>query len=132
MKEVYILEHCYEINEVDEIKFIGVYSNEQEAKNAVEILKLQPGFKDRPNDFQINSVKINRTGWTEGYKTVINIETKDINGNWKVVETEVLMNGNYRIIENDENHLLGEFKNQDIVRCELRNGILYATEKVEG
>ncbi len=118
MKEVYTLQHCCEINGIDEIKFIGVYSSEQEAKNAIERLKIQPGFRDRPNDFDISKSILNRDGWSEGYKTVLNIETKDIKGN-------------YRIIENDENHLLGEFKNKDIVRCELRNGILYSVEKVK-
>jgi len=60
MKEVFVLEHIYEINNSEEIKFIGIYSSEQKAKNAIEELKSQPGFKDRPNNFCINKEQIDR------------------------------------------------------------------------
>lgn len=130
MKAVFVVEHSYELNGIDETKFIGVYSSKKEAENAISKLKLQAGFKDRPNDFHLNKVEINKTAWTEGYVTIEDIETKDINGNWKTVAAEKLANGNYLLIEKYENHLLGEFKNNDIVQCELRDGILYAVKKI--
>ena len=130
MKYVYLLEHSYELGDTDETKFIGIYSNELQAEKVVIKLKQQPGFRDRPNDFNISKIEINKTEWNEGFLTMENIQTKDINDEWKTVVAEKLSNGNFRIIENYENHLLGEFKHNDIIRCELRDGILYSKERV--
>jgi len=130
MKEVYILEHSYEINNLDETKFIGIYSSLDEAQKAIERLKKQPGFKDRPNDFHIDKNEINKDNWKEGFVSLINIQTKDINGVWITVCSEKLTDDNYQITENDRADLLGEFKNQDIVRCEFKNDMLYAVEKI--
>lgn len=129
MKYVYLLEHSYELNDLEETKFIGIYSNKQEAEKAIIKLKQQSGFKDKPNNFHISKVEINKTEWNEGFVTIENIQTKDINGEWKTVLVEKLTNGNFRIIENYEDHLLGEFKHNDIIRCELRDGILYSKER---
>ena len=130
MKYVYLLEHSYELNDSEESKFIGIYSNEQLAEKAITKLKEESGFKDRPNDFHICKVEINKTEWNEGFVTLENIQTKDLNDKWKTVLAEKLTNGKFRIIENYENHLLGEFKHNDIIRCELRDGILYSKERV--
>jgi len=118
------------LNDEEETKFIGIYSSEIEAEKAITKLKLKSGFKDRPNDFKINKIEINRTEWTDGYITIENIMTEDLNGDWKTVQAEKLLNENYRIIENTENHLLGKFKHNDIVRCDLKDGILYSIEKI--
>ena len=73
MTKVYLLHHIYlcdEITEEEEQKFIGVYSTEEKAKAAVERLKSQPGFRDHPNDFQINDHTVDEDSWTEGFISV--------------------------------------------------------------
>jgi hypothetical protein len=68
MNEVYILEHVYESDEIDEIKFIGVFRLESSAKLAVEFLRDKPGFKDHSIDcFQISEVKLDKYEWKEGF-----------------------------------------------------------------
>jgi len=121
LKTVFIVEHSYDLDSCEETKFIGVYSTEQEAKLAVERLKKQPGFFDRPNDFHINEHELNKDHWTEGYATVSNIQVKNKEGNWITVVAQFLADGNYKIVENHyEDDSTNEFQGNDIVRCEER------------
>lgn len=131
MKSVFILHHSYELEHcVEETKLIGVYSSNEEARAAIDRLKHKPGFCDRIDSFMIEEYELNKDHWTEGFVSLTNIEVKDNKGEWKTVIAEVLIEGNYRIIEKDENHLLGVFKNDDVVRCEEKDGVLYAVEKI--
>ena len=71
MHSVYILHHYYdELNGWEEVKFIGVFSSEEEAEKIIEEYKKLPGFKYRPNDFCISEYKIDVPAWTEGFITV--------------------------------------------------------------
>jgi homoserine kinase type II len=54
----------------DDEKLIGVYESQDAAQAAVERLRVQPGFRDTPEGFQIHRYEINRDHWTEGYVTV--------------------------------------------------------------
>jgi hypothetical protein len=68
MDIVYILEHVYEVDDIDEIKFIGVFSSEEKAKLAIDKLKNIKGFKDFPVEcFQISENIIDNIGWQEGF-----------------------------------------------------------------
>ena len=68
---VYILQHSYALNDdCDETKLIGVYSSEEKAKEVVEDLKMQKGFRDYPDDFYIDAYELNEKGWAEGFITV--------------------------------------------------------------
>ncbi len=68
MKVVYILEHIYELEEVDQIKFIGVFSSYENAELAIDKLKGLPGFKNFPIEcFQISENIIDNIGWPEGF-----------------------------------------------------------------
>ncbi|MFJ4653885.1 SPOR domain-containing protein [Nocardia sp. NPDC088792] len=68
MSSVFLVNHEYELNEgEDEIKRIGIYSSEAEAKNAIERLRQQPGFRDRQDCFVIHRYDIDKDYWTEGY-----------------------------------------------------------------
>ncbi len=70
MEFVYVLQHCYQLNEEDEVKFIGVYSSHDSAKAAVERLKNAPGFKDHPVEcFYIDEYRIDEDNWVEGFFT---------------------------------------------------------------
>jgi hypothetical protein len=71
LNEVVVVCHVYEDDdEIEQIKFIGVYSTEAKAKSAVELLLNQPGFQDYPDGFGIEVCQLDRTGWTEGFVKV--------------------------------------------------------------
>lgn len=68
MEYVYLLEHSYEaLDGHDEFKLIGVYSSPETAQAAIRRLETQPGFKDRPEAFQMNRYEIDKDHWEEGY-----------------------------------------------------------------
>jgi|SRR6478735_3109979 len=127
MKSVYLVHHSYELDSIEETKFIGVYTTESEANSAVERLRKQPGFKDRPNDFQVVEHELDKDNWTEGYSTLTSIQVKDKKGEWETVHAECLINGTYKIVEyshEDDSHL--EYRGNDIVICEERADGFYA------
>jgi len=68
--EVYIVQHERIISEnVEDIKFIGVYSTKENAQEAVTRLSLQPGFSDTVDGFYIDEYIMDKDNWTEGYVT---------------------------------------------------------------
>ena len=71
MEYVYKVDHVYEVENVEEIKFIGIFSSMEKANEVVKSLTLQAGFKDHPIEaFQISKVKIDRIGWAEGFISI--------------------------------------------------------------
>lgn len=65
---LYIVEHIYEKDGEEEIKFIGVFSSLKRANDAISKLIEQPGFKDYPAScFQISKDKLNTYEWSEGF-----------------------------------------------------------------
>jgi homoserine kinase type II len=72
MDTVYLVHHWkYRYTDEEEVKFIGVYSTEELAQEAVERLKKQPGFCDTPEAFFVEGCRLNQDHWTEGYVTEI-------------------------------------------------------------
>jgi hypothetical protein len=68
MDTVFTLDHVYEPTEGgEEVKRIGIYTSEEKAKAAKERLRAQPGFVEYPEGFEINEVRLDRDGWTEGF-----------------------------------------------------------------
>ena len=68
MEFVYRIDHVYEVDGIEEVKFIGVFSTMKKAQEVVNQLISEPGFRDYPIDaFQINKTKIDRVGWSEGF-----------------------------------------------------------------
>lgn len=68
MKEVYILQHIYEMDNCDEeCKMLGVFSEYQLAQKAVEEYKKLPGFEKYPNQFVIDKYELNKLHWVEGF-----------------------------------------------------------------
>lgn len=129
MKSVYILQHSYELEDAEETKLIGVYTSKTHAESAIERLKTKPGFCNKPEDFTIDEYILNQDSWEEGFSTMTTIQVKNKNNEWQSVEAEIMNDGNYQIIELYQNDLLDQFKHLDIVKCENRNGILYAIKK---
>ena len=75
MMDVFLLWHVYELTDGDgthdEEKFIGVFSSEEKAKDAIEQLKGKAGFRDYPvSCFEIHKGKMDRVGWVDGFGTV--------------------------------------------------------------
>jgi homoserine kinase type II len=101
MNHVYLLQHSYE-NECgeDECKTIGIYASEDEANQAVERLKKQPGFSVLPDHFIVSKYEINKDHWSEGFSSGKYIRKfcvwcQDVNGGISIVssghsETEAL------------------------------------------
>jgi hypothetical protein len=68
MDFVYLVEHTYESDGIDEVKTIGIFSTRKKAQEAVEYLRYKPGFRDYPKKaFLISRAKIDRIGWSEGF-----------------------------------------------------------------
>ncbi len=65
---LYLLWHTYEKKPGDEdTKLIGVYSSEERAKEALEKVRVKPGFRDYPDGFEIYEDELNMTDWREGF-----------------------------------------------------------------
>ena len=72
MTTVYVLQHVVrEFEDDEDVKMIGVYSSESDARQAIARLADQPGFRDHPGGFQIDPYELNKDHWTEGFVTVV-------------------------------------------------------------
>lgn len=70
MTSVYVLQHVHELADgTEDVKFIGVYSSQQNAQAAAERLRPAVGFADTPDGFHIDEYRIDHDQWTEGYVT---------------------------------------------------------------
>ena len=69
MKDViYLVYHDYELpHSLDNAKFIGAYSTEDEAQAAIERAMRLPGFKDFPDSFIVDACKIGSDHWPSGF-----------------------------------------------------------------
>ena len=46
MEQIHLVQHSYEVADFDEVKYIGAYSSEKRAKEAVERIMHLSGFKE--------------------------------------------------------------------------------------
>ena len=67
---VYVLWHVHSLGETDDEKLIGIYPDADAAQQAIARLIGQPGFRDCPDGFSIDSYELGKDHWTEGYATV--------------------------------------------------------------
>lgn len=68
LKIIYNISHAYTINTfLDDERIIGVFSDLRKVEKVIEQLKQQPGFKDYPDDFIIDTVELNDLLWTSGF-----------------------------------------------------------------
>ena len=69
--EVFLLEHIHALSHGDaSVKTIGIHSTYRAAEEAIERLRLQPGFCATPEDFCIDRYILDMDGWCEGFVTV--------------------------------------------------------------
>lgn len=67
---VYMLWHTYEMDSgEEESKLIGVYSSEERAKEALEQIRAQPGFRDHPEGFLVDETRLDLTSWVSGFSS---------------------------------------------------------------
>ena len=64
---VFLVQHAYDDEGEEEVKIIGIYSTQEKAEQAVERLRLQPGFRDMPESFCIDKYAVDEDNWAEGY-----------------------------------------------------------------
>ncbi len=68
MTEVFVLQHvAREGSDSEDIKFIGVYSTESAAREAIHRLTPQPGFANYPDGFHIGRYELDHEHWVEGF-----------------------------------------------------------------
>ena len=70
MKTVWVVQHSYELDGNDEVKFIGVFSKQKNAKKIVEKLKKKKGFKSHAKGFHIDKMELDQAFWLDGFETV--------------------------------------------------------------
>lgn len=71
MEKVFLLHHVREVDdESDDMKLIGIYSSEEKARQALDQVKEQPGFRDHPDGFELSEAVVDHTEWAEGFRTL--------------------------------------------------------------
>jgi hypothetical protein len=67
---VFLVWHVHELNSDDDEKLIGVYSTREEAGAAIRRAKVQRGFRDFPDGFEVAEYELNLDHWAEGFVIV--------------------------------------------------------------
>lgn len=67
MDTIYLLEHVRADEDDEDVKTIGVYREEATARAAIDRLGKQPGFRDYPDGWIINSMRLDHDHWAEGF-----------------------------------------------------------------
>jgi hypothetical protein len=84
MPSVFVVQHLHVLPEGEEdSKFIGVYSSHENARRAVERMRLAPGFRNFPSlvadlgegpgdgsGFYVNEHRLDSDDWASGFETV--------------------------------------------------------------
>lgn len=69
--KVFVLQHVHEHSpDNKDVKLIGVYSTEDQAKAAIERVVGVSGFREAPDGFGIDGYELDEDHWTEGYVAV--------------------------------------------------------------
>ena len=68
MSSVFVLQHVHSTrDDVEDVKFIGVYSSREKARAAIARLELAPGFSVARDGFHIDEYRVDQDQWVEGY-----------------------------------------------------------------
>jgi hypothetical protein len=54
----------------EDVKFIGAYSTQAAAQQAVDRLRLKPAFCETPEGFSIDPYTLDEDSWQDGYTTL--------------------------------------------------------------
>jgi hypothetical protein len=66
---VYVLQHEYWLEDHDEFKLLGIFSDRELAEESKAYFATQEGFCDHLDGFEIDEVTINKRLWSEGFFT---------------------------------------------------------------
>ena len=66
LQRIYWAYHWYGDDERT-LKTIGHFSDEAKAKDAIDALRSKPGFRDHPNGFDIDAVRLDTVCWQDGF-----------------------------------------------------------------
>ena len=70
MRSVFVLQHVRSSeDDVEDVKFIGVYSSRDKARAAIDRLVVAPGFSENPDGFAIDEYPLDQDHWVEGFVT---------------------------------------------------------------
>jgi len=73
LKTIWQLHHVRELdNGCEDIKQIGLFASEGEARAAMAQVKLEPGFREYPNDFVLEKVALGYVAFEQGFVTLTN------------------------------------------------------------
>ena len=76
--DMFILWHVHEFPGGEEdAKLIGVYASPTDAEAARLRVLPQPGFRDKPEGFQVCRYTVGEDNWPEGYVSSANAEYPD-------------------------------------------------------
>jgi len=68
LPSVYLLQHiAREGTDDEDMKILGIYSNERKPKRAIAQFVKLPGFKRYPESFYIDRYQLDESKWTEGF-----------------------------------------------------------------
>lgn len=67
MSRIYLLQHSYEHNGIEETKIIGIFSSKHKALEVIEQYKILSGFKNHSNNFYIDEYQVDKNYWEEGF-----------------------------------------------------------------
>ena len=81
MDSVFLVQHLHVLPSGDDVKVIGVYRTHNSALQAIERLKLQPGFCSNPHvvdldtsagesGFYVEEYRLEQDHWPEDYVTI--------------------------------------------------------------
>ena len=69
MTHVYMLWHIHDLGDEEDWKFVGVYSSREQVETARERVCRLPGFRETPEMFRVERVRLDEDLWTEGFVT---------------------------------------------------------------
>ncbi|WDF50969.1 hypothetical protein PQ460_00505 [Paenibacillus sp. KACC 21273] len=78
MITVFLLQHSYEVNRVENSKIIGIYSSREIAESIIIKYKKIPGFRNYPNEFFIDGYELDEDNWEEGFVSSFVLDDKRI------------------------------------------------------
>lgn len=78
MITVFLLQHSYKVNRVENSKIIGIYSSREIAESIIIKYKKIPGFRNYPNEFFIDGYELDEDNWEEGFVSSFVLDDKRI------------------------------------------------------
>jgi hypothetical protein len=68
-QSLFLLRHEREVEEVEYVIILGIFSTRRIAEEAQEYFKLQRGFRNYPDGFVLHETLLDQHMWSEGFVT---------------------------------------------------------------